>query len=44
MLRFEPSDYYLEGLRRDSSDIRLNNAYGLLLFRRGHIKRKYKIF
>ncbi len=35
---FEPAEYYLEGLRRDASDIRLNNAYGLLLFRRGHIK------
>lgn len=41
---FEPSDYYLEGLRRDSSDIRLNNAYGLLLFRRGHIKESIKYF
>ncbi|MGN0555363.1 MAG: DUF5107 domain-containing protein [Candidatus Fimenecus sp.] len=28
-------DYYLEGLRRDETDIRLNNAYGLLLLRRG---------
>lgn len=28
-------DYYLEGLRRDPTDLRLNNAYGLLLFRRG---------
>lgn len=30
-----PEDYYLEGLRRDPTDIRLNNAYGLLLLRRG---------
>lgn len=29
-------DYYLEGLRRDETDIRLNNAYGLLLLKRGH--------
>lgn len=34
---FEPADYYLEGLRRDPSDIRLNNGYGLLLLRRGRI-------
>lgn len=26
--------YYLEGLRRDSGDSRINNSYGLLLFRR----------
>lgn len=30
-----PDPYYLEGLKRDSGDIRINNAYGLLLFRRG---------
>lgn len=28
-------DYYLEGLRRDETDIRLNNACGLLLLKRG---------
>lgn len=28
-------DYYLEGLKRDDTDARLNNAYGLLLFKRG---------
>lgn len=28
-------DYYLEGLRRDASDIRLNNAYGALLLKKG---------
>ncbi len=32
---FSPDDYYLEGLKRDPSDIRLNNGYGLLLYRRG---------
>ena len=32
---YAPEDYYLEGLKRDPSDLRLNNAYGLLLFRRG---------
>lgn len=34
----EPADYYEEGLRRDPSDIRLNNAYGLLKLRRGEFK------
>lgn len=28
-------DYYLEGLKRDPTDIRLNNAYGLLLLKTG---------
>lgn len=41
---FEPTDYYLEGLRRDSSDIRLNNGYGLLLFKRGCIKESIPYF
>ncbi|HAV01062.1 MAG TPA: DUF5107 domain-containing protein [Lachnospiraceae bacterium] len=30
-----PDPYYLEGLKRDPQDIRINNAYGLLLLRRG---------
>ncbi len=30
---FLPADYYLEGLRRDPTDIRLNDAYGLYLLR-----------
>lgn len=28
-------DYYLEGLRRDENDYRLNKAYGILMLRRG---------
>ncbi len=32
---YQPDDYYLEGLRRDDGDIRLNTAYGMLLLRRG---------
>ena len=32
---YEPEGYYLEGLKRDPEDIRLNNAYGALLFRHG---------
>lgn len=31
----EPADYYLEGLKRDETDIRLNTGYGILLYRRG---------
>lgn len=33
-----PDPYYLEGLKRDSGDMRINNAYGLLLMRRGRFK------
>jgi len=32
---YEPDPFYLEGLRRDPGDSRINNAYGLLLLRRG---------
>ena len=32
---FEPLDYYNEALKRDSQDVRCNNAKGLLLMRRG---------
>lgn len=34
----EPADYYLEGLSRDSTDIRLNTGYGTLLYRRGEFE------
>lgn len=37
-------DYYLEGLRRDKTDIRLNNAYGMLLFKKGYIKESEQYF
>ena len=30
-----PSEYYLEGLRRDPADARINNAYGKLLVKQG---------
>jgi tetratricopeptide (TPR) repeat protein len=32
---YNPTDYYGEGLRRDSHDVRCNNAMGLWLLRRG---------
>lgn len=39
-----PEEYYLEGLRRDPKDIRLNNAYGLVLLRRGQFAQGEKHF
>ncbi|MCR5791139.1 MAG: DUF5107 domain-containing protein [Lachnospiraceae bacterium] len=33
-----PDPYYLEGLKRDPLDMRINNAYGMLLLRRGLFK------
>lgn len=33
---YEPDEYYLEGLVRDPEDMRINNAYGALLLRRGN--------
>ena len=39
-----PDTYYLEGLKRDEGDTRINNAYGLLLLRRGKIAESEKYF
>lgn len=39
-----PDSYYLEGLKRDSGDSRINNAYGLLLMRRGNFVEAEKYF
>lgn len=41
---FRPDPYYLEGLKRDPGDIRLNNAYGSLLMRRGCFEESEKYF
>lgn len=38
------SDYYLEALKRDASDVRNNNAMGLWLFRRGRFAESEKYF
>ncbi len=38
----EPADYYLEGLSRDQTDIRLNTGYGTLLYRRGEFEKAEK--
>jgi tetratricopeptide (TPR) repeat protein len=41
---YEPEPYYLEGLKRDPGDIRLNNAYGRLLLRRGEYGKAQALF
>lgn len=39
-----PDPYYLEALKRDPGDIRVNNAYGTLLLRRGLFAKAEKHF
>jgi len=41
---YNPMDYYLEALKRDDSDIRCNNAVGLLLMRKGQFQDAEKYF
>ena len=41
---FLPEDYYREGLRRDPTDIRLNNALGLYLLRNGQAEESVDYF
>lgn len=41
---FNPTDYYEEALRRDSGDVRCNNALGLLLMRRGQFEKAQPYF
>jgi len=41
---YEPETYYLEGLKRDPSDIRLNTALGTLHLRRGLLKESEELF
>ncbi len=39
-----PDPYYLEALKRDPGDIRANNAYGMLLLRRGQFAQSEPYF
>ncbi|MDD3322234.1 MAG: DUF5107 domain-containing protein [Paludibacter sp.] len=41
---YNATDYYLEALKRDSSDVRNNNAMGLWLLRRGKFAEAEKYF
>ncbi|WEK54706.1 MAG: DUF5107 domain-containing protein [Candidatus Cohnella colombiensis] len=41
---FEPEVYYLEGLKRDKGDVRINVAYGTLLLRRGLLQESEAYF
>lgn len=41
---YEPEDYYLEGLKREPSDYRINTAYGKLLLSKGCFKESVPYF
>ncbi len=41
---YSPEPYYLEGLRRDPDDIRINNGYGKFLFSKGMYDESVKYF
>ncbi|MCI6536811.1 MAG: DUF5107 domain-containing protein [Lachnospiraceae bacterium] len=41
---WQPDPYYLEGLKRDPGDSRINQAYGMLLMRRGQFAEAEKHF
>lgn len=41
---YAAEEYYLEGLKRDRTDIRLNNAYGKLILKRGLFRESEKYF
>ncbi len=41
---YSPEDYYREGLRRDASDLRLNNGYGKYLYQKGRFDESIRYF
>ncbi len=41
---YNPEDYYIEGLRRDKTDIRINNSYGRYLYNKGEFKKAEQCF
>ncbi|MBA4701662.1 MAG: DUF5107 domain-containing protein [Ruminococcus sp.] len=41
---YRPEDYYLEGLRRDATDLRLNDGYGMLLYKQGRFEESISYF
>lgn len=41
---YSPEPYYLEGLKRDASDIRLNNGYGKYLYNKGRFNESITYF
>ncbi len=41
---YNPEDYYIEGLKRDKTDIRLNNAYGRYLYNKGEFEKAEHLF
>ncbi len=41
---YDPIDYYLEGLSRDNTDIRLNTGYGKILYKNGLFEEAEKHF
>ena len=41
---YSPEPYYLEGLKRDPSDIRINNGYGKYLYNRGCYEESIRYF
>ncbi|MGN0162039.1 MAG: DUF5107 domain-containing protein [Candidatus Ornithomonoglobus sp.] len=41
---YSPEPYYIEGLKRDASDIRLNNGYGKYLYNKGRFAESVKYF
>lgn len=41
---YDAQDYYIEGLKRDKTDFRINNSYGLILMKNGNFEESIKYF